>query len=521
MVWWSRGSEFDTRPRDTAVNPGDTAVLECRVRHRRGECAWLKAGNVVGRIPNKYTFQREPTDGDCSITVQQASLEDDDATWRCQVTQASLTDPTLTSDPVRLTVRGRGSQEFDTRPRDTAVNPGDTAVLECRVRHRRGECAWLKAGNVVGRIPNKYTFQREPTDGDCSITVQQASLEDDDATWRCQVTQASLTDPTLTSDPVRLTVREAPLGPRIESNTNPLQPGEALTARAGELRRLHCVSRRGNPPAALRWLLEELELPANQTNATDVDHPKTFQAVSVLDYVFLKEHNQHVLRCVAMHEAYSTKTSEAAVRLEVHYPPEIALQGRPEQEVEEGSSLSLRCLADANPQANIIWRKSGHSGIYDIKDRIDFKPVRRSDSGVYSCAAKNDLGQSEEVQVEVDVKCVTVPPKIIRIEPKDVTTVTVNHPTKLVCVAEGNPEPKYTWLQQVQGGDPQSWQERGHNATLDLHNVSYTLQGAYRCEARNRINGKEHRAQSGELQLDVTGFEIISSAYHSSAESVK
>lgn len=86
-------------------------------------------------------------------------------------------------------------------------------------------------------------------------------------------------------------------------------------------------------------------------------------------------------------------------------PPEISLEGRPKEEIVEGMSLTLRCRADANPKANIIWRKSGHSGIYDIKDYIEFSPIRRTDSGVYSCSAKNDIGQSEEMEITVDVKC--------------------------------------------------------------------------------------------------------------------
>lgn len=32
-------------------------------------------------------------------------------------------------------------------------------------------------------------------------------------------------------------------------------------------------------------------------------------------------------------------------------------------------------------------------------------PVKRSDSGVYSCSANNDVGQSQELEVNIDVKC--------------------------------------------------------------------------------------------------------------------
>ncbi|GFW49072.1 kin of IRRE-like protein 1 [Trichonephila clavipes] len=103
-------------------------------------------------------------------------------------------------------------QVFDTLPQDREVNPGELIVIPCKVRNRKGECAWLKDGVVVGKIPGKYTFNREPDDGDCGITITNTQLEDDDGLWQCQVTQASLQELTLTSPEVKLTVREFAVG---------------------------------------------------------------------------------------------------------------------------------------------------------------------------------------------------------------------------------------------------------------------------------------------------------------------
>ncbi|GFY70205.1 kin of IRRE-like protein 2 [Trichonephila inaurata madagascariensis] len=182
-------------------------------------------------------------------------------------------------------------------------------------------------------------------------------------------------------------------------------------------------------------------------------------------------------------------------------PPEISLEGKPKEEIIEGMSLILRCRADANPKANIIWRKSGHSGIYDIKDHIEFNPIRRTDSGVYSCSAKNDIGQSQEMEITVDVR---YKPKINRVYPSPRTTVSLYQSTRLVCEAEGNPAPKYSWLQRI-GGDPVIWQERTNNATFYIHNVTYSYQGIYLCQASNTINGIFNTLKSEEIFLDVTG----------------
>lgn len=63
---------------------------------------------------------------------------------------------------------------------------------------------------------------------------------------------------------------------------------------------------------------------------------------------------------------------------------------------------------------------------------------------------------------------------------------------------------RYSWLQKM-GGDPVAWQQRGNTRLLHIQNVTYQFQGQYICEASNIINGKEHKATSAEITLDVMG----------------
>lgn len=399
-----------------------------------------------------------------------------------------------------------GVQEFEKTPTDAEVNPGTEVRLQCQVRNRRGECVWLKNGYAVGKIPDKYDFEREPQDGDCSVLIRKVNLDEDDGSWQCQVTRASLQDAPLNSNVAKLVVREKPHPPRLEEGTQPLT-GQFKT-KAGDLRRFQCVSRKGNPPASLRWQLDGQDVTAlaNQTNQTDVEKRGTWQALSVLDYTFVKEHNGRELRCVAYHGAYEDPSGgpghrDVSVILDVMYPPEIKYEGHPREEVEEGGSLTLNCVADANPPANILWRKSGQSSIYDINNSIHFPSIQRTDSGVYSCSAKNDFGESTEIQVTVNVK---YRPKIIQVDPSSPATFNVDDVMTLHCVAEGNPVPKITWLQQ-NGRDPNVWNIRGRNATLMVANASYSHQGVYRCEASNVVKNQPYRVQSPEVRIDIRG----------------
>lgn len=54
-----------------------------------------------------------------------------------------------------------------------------------------------------------------------------------------------------------------------------------------------------------------------QTNTTELDNPRTWLALSVLELTISKENHGKMLRCVAVHESYSTKSSSIDVRLDV------------------------------------------------------------------------------------------------------------------------------------------------------------------------------------------------------------
>lgn len=107
---------FSEQPKYTEVNPGQDALLVCKVIDRRGSCSWQKDNKPVGMYPKKYEWasgssntigMQSHTSGDCSIWVRSATLEFDDGFWECQVTASDFTtQDALTSQPVRLVVRG-------------------------------------------------------------------------------------------------------------------------------------------------------------------------------------------------------------------------------------------------------------------------------------------------------------------------------------------------------------------------------------------------------------------------------
>lgn len=86
--------------------------------------------------------------------------------------------------------------------------------------------------------------------------------------------------------------------------------------------------------------------------------------------------------------------------------PTIKLLGAPQIDLEEGKdNLVLRCEADANPPASIVWRRAGRSEIASLSESLQLRPVGRRDSGLYSCQAQNSVGTSDVLSVQLDIKC--------------------------------------------------------------------------------------------------------------------
>ncbi len=77
----------------------------------------------------------------------------------------------------------------------------------------------------------------------------------------------------------------------------------------------------------------------------------------------------------------------------------------------------------------------------------------------------------------------------------------------LTCEAEGNPEPRYQWLQRT---ETHQVLVRGYEKNLVISDVGYEHQGEFVCKAINKVRGEERSVQSSGIRVDVSGEPRIS-----------
>ena len=77
----------------------------------------------------------------------------------------------------------------------------------------------------------------------------------------------------------------------------------------------------------------------------------------------------------------------------------------------EGVDLRVECLVDANPKADVAWKRIGSSAPVQPSNLagphvLSFERVTRDlDGSLFECQAKNEYGSSHPALISLDVLC--------------------------------------------------------------------------------------------------------------------
>ncbi|XP_017071042.1 Down syndrome cell adhesion molecule-like protein Dscam2 isoform X6 [Drosophila eugracilis] len=257
-----------------------------------------------------------------------------------------------------------------------------------------------------------------------------------------------------------------------------LQPGPAVS--------LKC-SAAGNPTPQISWTLDGFPLPSNgrfMIGQYITVHGDVISHVNI-SHVMVEDGGEYA--CIAENRAGRV---QHAARLNIYGLPYIRLI--PKVTAVSGETLNLKCPVAGYPIEEIHWERGGRELPDDIRQRVQpdgsltISPVQKnSDSGVYTCWARNKQGHSARRSGEVTV---IVPPSIEPFAFQEGLAEGMR--TRTVCgVSRGDAPLKLIWLKD---GDPLP-DLLGANVTmldqysslLSIPSLSATHSGEYTCVAKN------------------------------------
>jgi len=157
--------------------------------------------------------------------------------------------------------------------------------------------------------------------------------------------------------------------------------------------------------------------------------------------------------------------------------------------VNESGSASFQCEAEGNPEPKVTWLKQNSSlpadkRVVSSHGGLMITDVTSQDDGMYSCVARNILGEmtsSATLSVQVGAVISRKPSSVIVEEGQNVS---------LVCQATGQPTPTVTWskLSLLYHSTPTKKVTSVQGGKLNLVKVTKSDGGDYICLAKNLLN---------------------------------
>ena len=164
----------------------------------------------------------------------------------------------------------------------------------------------------------------------------------------------------------------------------------------------------------------------------------------------------------------------------VSVQPRISLNRGPRYAI-QGSTFTLpTCHVTGYPTPVVTWRKlSGHLPLGRVRynnSALQISQVRKEDSDVYTCSAKNLLGKAEKNTILVVVSL----PRFTTKPPSKIASM-LSSTVRLNCSATGDPQPIISWRKQ--GGQLPVGRSQQINGALVITNLQQSDAGNYICTA--------------------------------------
>ncbi|XDV15880.1 hypothetical protein PO909_015834 [Leuciscus waleckii] len=193
-----------------------------------------------------------------------------------------------------------------------------------------------------------------------------------------------------------------------------------------------------------------------------------------LESVGLEDRGRY-LCTISGHEGLNSTSVDITVR-PVYPPKNVSVSVSPSGVIVEGDSVTLNCISDSNPPAEISWIKGGM--ILQSGDTYSITNIKSEASGNYYCSARNKHRSLNSSAVTVNVM---YPPKSVSVSVSPSGVIVEGDSVTLNCISDSNPPAlNFSWFKENETSAVGS----GQSFSISSFNSSFS--GRFYCEAQNK-----------------------------------
>ncbi|XP_043110725.1 inactive tyrosine-protein kinase 7 [Puntigrus tetrazona] len=432
---------FSEEPQSQDALHGRSAILRCELSGPQDMLFWWTQDGRRVQDSNRR-FQEGS-----NLKFTAVDRHEDVGSFQC-VASSSSTGESLTSANASINIKWleSGPITMNEPASEAELEEAERIVLQCHIDgHPRPSSKWFKDGGQLDRKDRILTLTNLST-GDSGI-------------YSCCAQNAA--GKVCSNNNITLNIFDKSV-PRVL-----VAPVDQVVLRNEEAV-FHCQFR-AKPPPRIDWFHD-----AEPINKSQV----VVYANGTLHISQVQQRSTGVYKCVAQYGENKQVHVEAVLRI-----AEIGdMGGRLLRVFSAGRSRRVRCDPPrGQPEPQVWWERAGarvgsEGRVYQRDGDLIFSPANRSDSGLYTCVARNTAGQKQQ---ELLVTVATSPEWIVR--PQD-THVEEGQPGFLHCQALSTPEPRVTWYRKSAAiSEEGSRYKLFSNGTLRINSAEVNDAQTYSC----------------------------------------
>ncbi|XP_026226786.1 B-cell receptor CD22 [Anabas testudineus] len=453
-VTYAPDVEIKMTPTKSAFKEGDTMTLSCNVKRSNPQpktYKWFKDGVLISGQQNDM--------------INTVIKPEDRGNYKCQAINSVGAG---TSKPLEIKV------EYHPRRTTLSTSESDSRV---KIEHSlRFTCNTDAYPPPTTYSWYRYSVNKKADSSQWTSTTTHRNVlqlekvqKTDEACYMCNATNSI--DTGENSDEVCIRVLYPPTKPEL-SMTTEVTENKTIT--------ISCTVESFPPSKLTLWRSSKAN---TQLSSWHLFHDYWENSNNLLHRFNVTSNDAGLYICKAQNS--EGLIDSTAMKLVVKYvPKDVMIQS--ESTVVENNPLKLCCIAKSFPRVSTFtWTKDGKEIFRSSSTNFSVKSAGPSDSGLYRCAAKNEIGTGQSQEFDIKVKYGPKYTKIIQSTEKQssngMSYVELNCSTWCYPAAT-----KYLWYKEEKNAKTHTEVHNGQ-----IYTVNSDQPGVYYCVATNEIDKQQ------------------------------